>query len=124
MEPETHHPQPMSKAERWKRHLERQQTSNLTQVAYCQQAGIKVATFQYWKRRLSDVEPSASRLRLVPIQPPNPSWGKQTPVGLAGPSWIRLHFRDLILEVPEDISVSRLQRLVAGLREGTGHVAH
>jgi len=36
----------------WQRLIEEQAASGLTQEAFCAQAGIAVATFGYWKRKL------------------------------------------------------------------------
>ena len=38
----------------WQRLIDEQATSGLTQKAFCAQAGIAVATFGYWKRKLRD----------------------------------------------------------------------
>ena len=38
----------------WQRLIEEQMASGLTQKAFCAQAGIAVATFGYWKRKLRD----------------------------------------------------------------------
>ncbi len=38
----------------WQRLLEEQVSSGLTQKAFCERAGIPVATFGYWRRKLRD----------------------------------------------------------------------
>jgi len=38
----------------WQRLIEEQTASGLTQKAFCAQAGISVATFGYWRRKLRD----------------------------------------------------------------------
>ncbi|WP_293647985.1 IS66 family insertion sequence element accessory protein TnpA [Thiolapillus sp.] len=36
----------------WQRLIDEQTTSGLSQKAFCQQVGIPLATFGYWKRKL------------------------------------------------------------------------
>ena len=143
MELPIHDPKLMSKRETWKKHLEHQAVSGLTQAAYCQREGLKVTTFQYWKRRLAGEPVRAKQLRFVPLELATlssqsevmaeaeaTSWeaavSSQAEIAAEAdvPSWIRLHVNELVLEFPETISIPRLQKLVAGLREGAAHVAH
>jgi TetR/AcrR family transcriptional regulator, hemagglutinin/protease regulatory protein len=41
-----------SKAKRWQQHIEAWQQGNLTQAQYCEQNGLKLPTFSYWRGRL------------------------------------------------------------------------
>jgi len=44
----------------WQRLIDEQAASGLTQKAYCEQAGIALATFGYWKRKLQSDRLSSS----------------------------------------------------------------
>lgn len=48
-----------TKAE-WQRLIEEQEAGGLTQKAFCEQAGIPVATFGNWKRKLKRTQRSPS----------------------------------------------------------------
>ena len=39
--------------EEWQRLITEQQCSHLSQKAYCQEHGLGLSTFQYWKRKLT-----------------------------------------------------------------------
>ena len=49
----------------WQQHIESQQASGLTQVAYCTQHHLKPGAFGYWKAQFS---PNVSSSRLLPIK--------------------------------------------------------
>ncbi len=51
MSPATHTGNRRSQEE-WQRLITQQQSSQLSQKAYCQQHGLGLSTFQYWKRKL------------------------------------------------------------------------
>lgn len=53
----------MNKSERWQKHLDDQVTSGLSQVDYCKQHNIKVATLQYWRKKL---KPAVTK-KLIPM---------------------------------------------------------
>ena len=49
---------PTSRQERrewWRRQLTRQQSANLSVADFCQQLGVSVTTFYYWKKRIHEV---------------------------------------------------------------------
>jgi hypothetical protein len=46
-----------NKASVWQQHIEGWETSGLTQVIYCQQHAISLASFGYWRTRLKRVQP-------------------------------------------------------------------
>ena len=49
---------PASRQERrewWRRQLSRRQSANLSVADFCQQLGVSVATFYYWKKRIHEV---------------------------------------------------------------------
>ena len=130
------------KREFWRRHLERQAASGLSQMAYCQMEGLKVATLQYWKRRLSRRHARPDQLRFVPLELGTASQVEDvttmdaTMGGSAGPSqtvvtaeavtpsWIRLYVEGFVLEFPETVCIRRLRELVSGLCGSGTHVAH
>jgi transposase-like protein len=47
----------------WQSHIDQWPTSGMTQAAYCQTHDLKLATFQYWRKRLREkahpIEPGA-----------------------------------------------------------------
>jgi len=46
--------------EEWQRLIAEQQCSHLSQKAYCQELGLGLSTFQYWKRKLTTAGLSVS----------------------------------------------------------------
>ena len=48
----------------WQKHIESQQASGLTQVAYCTQHHLKPGAFGYWKAQFA---PKARSNRLLPL---------------------------------------------------------
>ncbi len=44
----------------WQQLIDEQMSSSLTQKAFCEQAGIALATFGYWKRKLQSDRLSSS----------------------------------------------------------------
>ncbi len=44
---------PRHTPEQWQQLIDQQALSSLTQKAFCQEHGIRLATFGYWKRKLS-----------------------------------------------------------------------
>ncbi len=57
-----------SKEECWSHHIESWSTSDLTQVRYCQEHNLKIATFHYWKSKLEQ-QSRPRPLLPVSIQP-------------------------------------------------------
>ncbi len=57
-----------SKHEFWFRHIKSQSISGLSQVQYCRDHQLKIATFHYWKAKLENQNISRSLLP-VSIQP-------------------------------------------------------
>lgn len=53
----------MTKSELWQQHLDNQMDSGLSQTEYCEQHDIKVATLQYWRKKLKPV----SAKKLIPV---------------------------------------------------------
>jgi len=53
----------MTKFELWQQHLDTQKASGLSQIDYCKQHDIKVATLQYWRKKL---RPTKSK-KLIPV---------------------------------------------------------
>lgn len=51
----------------WQQHLDRWPTSGMTQVAYCQAHGLKLATFQYWRKRLREMTAPVDSGAFVPV---------------------------------------------------------
>jgi hypothetical protein len=53
----------MTKSELWQKHLDNQAASGLSQIDYCKQHNIKVATLQYWRKKLKTV----GTKKLIPV---------------------------------------------------------
>jgi hypothetical protein len=52
----------------WDRRIAQWQRSCLAQAAFCQQHGLSVSTFQYWRRRLrNNAVPSRHRAAFIPV---------------------------------------------------------
>jgi hypothetical protein len=59
---------PTSRQERrewWRRQLTRQQSANVSVADFCQQLGVSVTTFYYWKKRIHEVAAHAPRQSAV-----------------------------------------------------------
>ncbi len=61
-----------AKASVWQQHIEDWETSGMTQVIYCQQHAISLASFGYWRTRLKRVQPDKNdqeiETRFLPVQ--------------------------------------------------------
>jgi transposase-like protein len=53
--------------ERWRQQIDRQKISGLSIAAFCRRHSIAVATFYFWKRRLSEPEQGSA---FVEVRPP------------------------------------------------------
>tara|TARA_R110002167_G_scaffold366254_1_gene594026 strand:+ start:25262 stop:25486 length:225 start_codon:yes stop_codon:yes gene_type:complete len=58
---------PSEKSRFWQPHIDHWPTSGMTQVAYCQAYGLKLATFQYWRKRLREISVPAESGAFVPV---------------------------------------------------------
>ena len=73
----------------WRRLIDEQAHSGLTQKAFCKQAGIPVASFGYWKRklrpeRINASTPGAARSKTISLA----DWIELSTEGPAsGPGW-------------------------------------
>ena len=109
----------------WKRRIAQWQRSCLAQAAFCQQHGLSVSTFQYWRRRLRDTAvPAKCRAAFIPVHvkaggaaggPGLPSGldsssGNTTPWAceIVGPQGVQVRLRDRP-------SLARLGELMAWL---------
>ena len=55
---------PKDKRAQWQEHMERWQSSGLTQADYCDRNGVKLSTFRYWRKRLASPD---TPVTLVPV---------------------------------------------------------
>lgn len=114
-----------TKRELWRRHLERQQASNLSQAAYCHREGLSLASFYYWKRLLAAELNAPAKLRFVPLVATQAVASERVeepaPKSM---SYIRIHFQDVMLEVAEDFDIMRMLQIVRTLGGGASHVAN
>jgi hypothetical protein len=51
----------------WQSHIDQWPTSGMTQAAYCQAHGLKLATFQYWRKRLREKTVPVESGAFVPL---------------------------------------------------------
>ena len=51
----------------WQSHIDLWPTSGMTQAAYCQTHGLKLATFQYWRKRLREMTVPIESGAFVPL---------------------------------------------------------
>ena len=49
----------------WRRQLTRQQSANVSVADFCQQLGVSVTTFYYWKKRIHEVAAHVPRQSAV-----------------------------------------------------------
>ena len=57
----------------WQKHVDQWRESGISQKAYCLEHTLKLATFGYWRKRLSDCEGNTSSSKLVPVRVAYPS---------------------------------------------------
>jgi len=55
---------PKNKRRQWEEHIDRWQSSGLTQADYCDRSGVKLSTFRYWRKRLATPD---TPVTLVPV---------------------------------------------------------
>jgi hypothetical protein len=58
-------PRPEQKRRHWKTHIDSWRKSDLSQVAYCREHGLKLHQFTYWKKR---VEQKDGDIAFVPLR--------------------------------------------------------
>ena len=61
--------QPTSREHRrewWRRQLARRESANLSVTEFCQELGVSITTFYYWKKRVHEAPPILSRQ--VPVE--------------------------------------------------------
>lgn len=102
MRPHTDH---QSRLDGWRRQIQRQPKTNLTIADFCQQLGVSVPKFYYWKRRVQAgprtpsgpvAAPSPSRLPataavpFVPVSIVDPDAGTHLEIELANACVVRL----------------------------------
>ena len=67
----------MTKSEFWQSHLEDYAASGLSQVDYCKQHDINVASLQYWRKKLQ----SSNTKKLIPVLSSSPSASARLQLG-------------------------------------------
>jgi hypothetical protein len=98
------------KATFWRNHLKGWQSSGMSQIAYCQQHGLKIHNFHYWRRRLrGEKARSLGQLRLVPIT-------DSTMPEVRPGQTMRLSVGDAVLEIGADVEAAALKGFVWALR--------
>jgi hypothetical protein len=77
----------LSRLDWWRRQIERQPKTNLTIADFCQQLGVSVPTFYYWKRRIQAGlrTPSEPVVEASRSQPPTTPAAPFLPVSIVDP---------------------------------------
>lgn len=103
-----------SKADFWRRHIESCTNSSLTQVQYCGNHSLALATFSYWKRKLKMTRRPKARFYPLTVQPEkiiNQSAPCSTGVSL---NLCNERFR---IDIAENFSAATLKRLIVVLEQ-------
>jgi hypothetical protein len=90
----------MTKQEFWKQHIQAQRASGLSQVKYCEQAGLNGSTFWNWSKRLG-------------------AKGKESEgkfVALSSRARIEVVVGDVVIRIEPGSDLSELRRIVEALR--------
>ena len=58
-----------SKRADWEAHINEWSKSDLTQKAFCQQKGLSLASFGYWRKRLLSKKPSPNLIPVTVLAP-------------------------------------------------------
>ena len=53
----------------WRRHVQRWQRSDITQIQYCQEHDLSVAAFRWWRRKLTPDHPAVDFPQRLPTAP-------------------------------------------------------
>ena len=100
------------KRTRWRKYNEAWQQSGLSQQNYCQENGIALATFGYWRRKLKSKQPEKPRFYplIVPTEEPAVREDPQTAL-------LRLVLgkQRFIIEIGDSFSPAVMQKLVSEL---------
>jgi hypothetical protein len=124
---------PSSRQERrewWRRQLARQQSANMSVTDFCQQLGVSVTTFYYWKKRVHEVashapgqiavespsRPVATAAHFVPVSLVDRRVGNRLEIELANACFVRL-------EGAIDPSLLQAAITAAGQLDGSGRGA-
>jgi hypothetical protein len=68
----------LAKQSFWQHHVQSWQASGLSQAAYCKHHQLKLATFGYWRSKLSrEVQPAEEALPALTLVPVSQSSGRQ-----------------------------------------------
>jgi hypothetical protein len=62
-----------NKREFWSSHVEQWKEGNLSQQAYCRQAGINYATFVYWRNARLSKSPKENKKKFIAVKVATPS---------------------------------------------------
>lgn len=100
------------KAQIWGERMKAWEQSGLSQVAFCEEHGLKHATFMYWRKRLSRPVTETRGLRLVPI-------GNEAtiPTASAETSGITLEVNGVRIEVGADFDDVHLKRVIRVIQD-------
>ena len=113
MKPKEYQPKDVVKASHWQRHLDQWEKSGQAQNSYCQEHGLKLHSFHYWRKKLN-MAPKSSRLRRVPLAIPSKEACAKTNLAVTGRR-LQVVVGNLRLEVDESIDPIVLTELVKAL---------
>ena len=94
------------KREHWQRHIQAWQASGMTQAAYCQNNGLNLKSFAYWKHRLK--KQNSTTVQLVQVASP-----KTLPVHYSRSCALRMILDNHIsIEIADEFSPATLARVL------------
>jgi hypothetical protein len=101
-----------SRSDYWRGLLERWSASGLSQRRFCEERGISLSTFTYWRRRLRGESEVESQVPFIPVE-------IKPPQGSRRPSHYEVRLESgARIRVPFDFESDSLLRLIDLLRDG------
>jgi hypothetical protein len=94
--------------EEWQAHIEQQLASGKTQLQWCEENGIKVYKFRYWKKRLmSKLDPDNDNINFVGIKP----------AAVPRSSKMRISIGNATIEIDDDVNPVALSTVIKVLSD-------
>jgi len=105
-----------SKLNFWQGHIAGWEASGLSQLVYCSNNNLAVATFGYWRRKLKRLSGATDKPRFYPLAVASL---RQTPEPHEDGKPLRLHLAGdrFVVEIDNCFSSSTLQQLVRALEQ-------
>ncbi|WP_419174087.1 IS66 family insertion sequence element accessory protein TnpA [Desulfosediminicola sp.] len=102
----------LQKQDYWQKHISAWQSSSQSQKAYCQTNRIALATFCYWKRKLSGRDLKETTFYPLTVASPNPAKNV-----MASPANLAVHIDRFKLEIHGDVCPEQLKKVVTALEQ-------